>query len=201
MPSRWRRRSGAISGRAASACSRQRARGGRRCPARAAGSSRPGSTIGWSVRRGDVRAAVDDVPAHRSVILRVLYPPAALAPGAPYARPCARRRPGRDDRARAGSGGARGARQAPARGHAPPPVGMGARSLPPRGRPGGLLGASRTRASVASIQPGRHRRTCTSRRTTSRRRSCHRCLRNESSRAAIRWRPPCSSSSGAVGSR
>jgi uncharacterized membrane protein YgcG len=37
------------------------------------------------VRRGEVRAAVDDVPAHRSVILRVLYPPAALAPGAPYA--------------------------------------------------------------------------------------------------------------------
>ena len=39
-----------------------------------------------TVRRGEVLAAVDDVPAQHSVILRVLYPPSALAPGAPYAR-------------------------------------------------------------------------------------------------------------------
>jgi hypothetical protein len=39
-----------------------------------------------SVSRGAAQAAVDDVPAQRSVTLRVLYPPAALAPGAPYAR-------------------------------------------------------------------------------------------------------------------
>jgi uncharacterized membrane protein YgcG len=38
-----------------------------------------------SVRRGEVFTAVDDVPAQRSVTLRVLYPPSALAPGAPYA--------------------------------------------------------------------------------------------------------------------
>ena len=34
-----------------------------------------------SVRRGEVFSAVDDVPAQRSVTLRVLYPPSALAPG------------------------------------------------------------------------------------------------------------------------
>jgi uncharacterized membrane protein YgcG len=39
-----------------------------------------------SVRRGEVLTAVDDVPAQHSVILRVLFPPAALAAGAPYAR-------------------------------------------------------------------------------------------------------------------
>ncbi|MDX6536393.1 MAG: hypothetical protein QOD37_734 [Gaiellales bacterium] len=39
-----------------------------------------------SVSRGAAQAAVDDVPAQHSVTLRVLYPPAALAPGAPYAR-------------------------------------------------------------------------------------------------------------------
>jgi uncharacterized membrane protein YgcG len=39
-----------------------------------------------TVRRGDALAAVDDVPAKHSVILRVLYPSSALAPGAPYAR-------------------------------------------------------------------------------------------------------------------
>ena len=39
-----------------------------------------------TVRGGDVLTVVDDVPAGRSVTLRVLYPPAALAPGAPYAR-------------------------------------------------------------------------------------------------------------------
>jgi uncharacterized membrane protein len=38
-----------------------------------------------SVRRGEVLTAVDDVPAQQSVILRVLYPPSALAPNAPYA--------------------------------------------------------------------------------------------------------------------
>lgn len=38
-----------------------------------------------AVRRGEVLAAVDDIPPHRSVILRVLYPPAALVPDAPYA--------------------------------------------------------------------------------------------------------------------
>jgi hypothetical protein len=41
-------------------------------------------TVG--VRRGDVQASVGGVPGKRGVILRVLYPPAALAPGAPYAR-------------------------------------------------------------------------------------------------------------------
>ena len=39
-----------------------------------------------TVRRGEVLTAVDDVPARRGVTLRVLYPPSALAPGAPYAR-------------------------------------------------------------------------------------------------------------------
>ena len=39
-----------------------------------------------SVTRGDVRAEVEDIPGKRGVILRVLYPPSALAPGAPYAR-------------------------------------------------------------------------------------------------------------------
>jgi uncharacterized membrane protein YgcG len=39
-----------------------------------------------TVRRGDVLTAVDDIPGKRGVTLRVLYPPAALAPGAPYAR-------------------------------------------------------------------------------------------------------------------
>jgi uncharacterized membrane protein YgcG len=39
-----------------------------------------------TVRRGEALAAVDDVPAQHSVILRVLYPPSALAQGAPYAR-------------------------------------------------------------------------------------------------------------------
>jgi uncharacterized membrane protein YgcG len=39
-----------------------------------------------TVRRGEVLTAVDDVPAQRSVTLRVLYPPSALAPGAPYAQ-------------------------------------------------------------------------------------------------------------------
>jgi uncharacterized membrane protein YgcG len=39
-----------------------------------------------TVRRGEVLTAVDDVPAQRSVTLRVLYPPSALAAGAPYAR-------------------------------------------------------------------------------------------------------------------
>ncbi|MDX6631161.1 MAG: hypothetical protein QOH00_3407 [Gaiellales bacterium] len=39
-----------------------------------------------SVRRGEVLTAVDDVPARHSVILRVLFPPSALAPDAPYAR-------------------------------------------------------------------------------------------------------------------
>ena len=38
------------------------------------------------MRRGDALGAVDDVPAQHSVILRVLYPTSALAPGAPYAR-------------------------------------------------------------------------------------------------------------------
>jgi uncharacterized membrane protein YgcG len=39
-----------------------------------------------SVNRGAAQAAVEDVPARHSVTLRVLYPPSALAPGAPYAR-------------------------------------------------------------------------------------------------------------------
>ena len=39
-----------------------------------------------SVTRGTVRAEVADIPGKRGVILRVLYPPAALAPGAPYAK-------------------------------------------------------------------------------------------------------------------
>jgi hypothetical protein len=39
-----------------------------------------------SMRRGEVLASVADVPGKRGVILRVLYPPAALAPAAPYAR-------------------------------------------------------------------------------------------------------------------
>jgi len=39
-----------------------------------------------SVTRGTVQAEVDDIPGKRGVILRVLYPPAALAPGAPYAK-------------------------------------------------------------------------------------------------------------------
>ncbi len=39
-----------------------------------------------SVTRGTVQATVEDIPAKRSVILRVLYPPAALASGAPYAK-------------------------------------------------------------------------------------------------------------------
>jgi uncharacterized membrane protein YgcG len=39
-----------------------------------------------TVRRGEVLTAVDNVPAQRSVTLRVLYPPSALAPRAPYAR-------------------------------------------------------------------------------------------------------------------
>jgi uncharacterized membrane protein YgcG len=39
-----------------------------------------------TVRGGDVLTAVDDVPAGRAVILRVLYPPSVLAPDAPYAR-------------------------------------------------------------------------------------------------------------------
>jgi uncharacterized membrane protein YgcG len=39
-----------------------------------------------SVSRGTVQATVEDVPGKRGVILRVLYPPSALAPGAPYAR-------------------------------------------------------------------------------------------------------------------
>ncbi len=39
-----------------------------------------------TVRGGDVLTAVDDVPIGRAVILRVLYPTSALAPGAPYAQ-------------------------------------------------------------------------------------------------------------------
>ena len=39
-----------------------------------------------TVRRGDALGVVEDVPARHSVILRVLYPTSALAPGAPYAR-------------------------------------------------------------------------------------------------------------------
>jgi uncharacterized membrane protein len=39
-----------------------------------------------SVTRGTVQATVEDIPGKRGVILRVLYPPAALAPGAPYAK-------------------------------------------------------------------------------------------------------------------
>jgi uncharacterized membrane protein YgcG len=39
-----------------------------------------------TVRGGRVSTAVDDVPSSHSVTLRVLYPPSALAPGAPYAR-------------------------------------------------------------------------------------------------------------------
>jgi uncharacterized membrane protein len=39
-----------------------------------------------TVRRGEVLTAVDNVPAQRSVTVRVLYPPSALAPAAPYAR-------------------------------------------------------------------------------------------------------------------
>lgn len=39
-----------------------------------------------TVRRGEVLTAVDDVPNQHGVILRVLYPPSALAPNAPYAR-------------------------------------------------------------------------------------------------------------------
>jgi uncharacterized membrane protein len=39
-----------------------------------------------TVTRGVVQAEVNDIPGKRGVILRVLYPPAALAPGAPFAR-------------------------------------------------------------------------------------------------------------------
>ncbi|HET6171479.1 MAG TPA: DUF2207 domain-containing protein [Gaiellales bacterium] len=39
-----------------------------------------------TVRGGEVLSAASDVPAQHGVTLRVLYPPAALAPNAPYAR-------------------------------------------------------------------------------------------------------------------
>ena len=135
---------------------RERARRRRGCPARAPGSSRPGSSTASPCAAATYSAAVDDVPAGRAVILRVLYPPSVLAPDAPYARHV------HDNVlaatiAREEAAAARAERDKPrARGHAPPPVGVD-----PRGRRPGdrsrraARRASRTGASAASTRPAR----------------------------------------------
>ena len=89
-----------------------------------------------TVRRGEVLIAVDDVPAQRSVTLRVLFPPSALTPGAPYARHV------HDDIlpatiAREQAAAARAERdKPPARGHPPPSLGVDPRGLPAGDRAG-----------------------------------------------------------------
>ena len=114
----------------------------------------------------------------------------------------ARRHPARDGRARAGRRRPRSARQAPARGHAPPPAGRGSsRCSRWRSCPHCCSRRSPTGASAASTRPGPRRSTCTSRPTTSRRRSCRRCSRSASSPAATSSRPRSSSSCAAAASR
>ena len=155
-----------------------------------------------SVRRGEVLSAVDDVPAQRSVTLRVLYPPSALAPGAPYAQhvhddilpATIAREQAAADRAE------RDKRELEDTLHHPWAwiIAAALLAIVPAGRARGhRLLALRARASDRDAR----RSTCTSRPTTWRPRSCRRCSRNESSPAATRWPRRCSSSSAAGATR
>ena len=151
-----------------------------------------------NVRRSDVSATVERIPRERGVILRVLYPPAVLAPGAPYARrvhdrvvaATVAREAATERRAE------RDRRQLEDTLHHPWLWVLAALALAIV--PAGLLAGVAYAISAAIPRRARRRSTSTSLPTIWPLHSCPRCSSSDSSREAIRSRRRSSSSCAAA---